>query len=95
MSLCPFYGWGRADLDPRADRGSEAGLSSLNIAPMFHLHKAGQGPDPDVFWGCERGASSAVPLAHTVPGRRNMEVRTGYVIVVPPRDRSPRLTEQM
>lgn len=82
-------------MDPRADRGSAAGPSSLNIVPMSRLHKAGQGPDPDVFWGCGRGASSAVPLAHTVPGRRNTEVRTGYVIVAPPRDQSPRPTEQM
>lgn len=88
-------------MDSKADRWSAAGLSYLNTAPMSRLHKAVQGPDLDLIWGCSGVGEGdrlcrALPRAHTIPGRRNMEVRTGGdMIVALPSSRSLRLREQM
>lgn len=57
--------------NPKASRWSTARSSYVNTIPTTHLHKAGQGPDPDPFWGCGRGTGSTLPHSphHMLQGR--------------------------
>lgn len=57
--------------NPKASRWSTARSSYLNTIPTSRLHKAGQGPDPDPFWGYGRGTGSTLPHSphHMLQGR--------------------------